>query len=240
MLAWLVGGSLSMLWKESQEVFSTLPWFVLQAALYLSCLIGYGLGYAYEVWRLRRTPTGAQQITYGDLRARRLADYRSGVFLWGAGLLLVEVILTTLVLLLRRGPGAPVTLGGVGGMTIPVWTLAAVPVAMLLTFGIGEAIMAQMVRLPRLFLTATPQTAQRADNVLRAITIGVLQGWELVVLGTLAASMIALLPPHSPLLELAALLSGVVMCSGFCLPACAGRIGGTLTGWPWHPAEALS
>lgn len=122
---------------------------------------------------------------------------------------------------------------------------------MLFTLFLGEWVLARIARVPRLLLTSQPHTAQRADDLLRALTIGALQGMELVVIGSLGAAQNSLVManlwqsgfwqlgsrPYSSLLDLEFLFSMVVMGSGFLLSACVGRIGGRISGWPWRPVR---
>ena len=60
---WVVTGTFTMV---NGQVFI--------AEVYLSYLLGYGLGYCYGVWRLRRLTAGTS--TYADLQRRALSQYR--------------------------------------------------------------------------------------------------------------------------------------------------------------------
>lgn len=237
-LVWAITGT--FLGQDGQ--FST-------AVFPLSCLVGYGLGYLYGVWRLRRLT--ARGPTYADLHPRTLSDYRSNVFIWIAGALIVGVVLLTLLLTPHFGSQVPLEVGRGTPLEVSVWILLAVPAAMLLTFLLSEFVMAQIARRSRLFLTSQPHTAQRADNLLRALTIGTIQGLALMVLGSLGVIQNKLLMatlwqsgfwhlgsrPYSSWLDLEFGFTEAVLLLGLFLPVLFGRIGGTISGWPWRPVR---
>ena len=91
----------------------------------------------------------------------------------------------TLFLTPYLGPNMPFEVLRDTRIELPIWVLGAIPAAMFLLLGIGEIVMGGIARLPRLSLTTNPYAAQRADNLLRALTIGMLQGFELVVISGL-------------------------------------------------------
>jgi hypothetical protein len=238
MLVWALTGTFS---GEDGQVFTVV--------FFLSCLLGYGLGYLSGVWHLRRLT--ARGLTYADLHPRTLSDYRSNAFLGIAGILIVGVMLLTLVLTPHLGSQVPFELGRGTPLEISVWVLLAVPVVMLVLLLLGEFVMVHIAGLPRLLLTSQPHTAQRADNLLRALTIGTIQGFELVVLGGLGAIQNNLLMaalwqdgfwqlgarPYSSWLDLEFECTLAVLLLGFLLPILSGRIGGTISGWPWRPVR---
>ena len=195
----------------------------------------------------------AREVTYGDLQPRRLSDYRSVVFPLSAAVLIVGVALITLIMWPHLEAGVPLSVGD-GGMTrsvAPAWFLWTLPAAMLLTLIVGEILLGQIARLPRLLLTHQPATAQRADNLLRALAIGALQGYELNVIGSFGVVDGLLISmslwhsgfwrlgvrPLSPVLDTWYGFAAIMVLAGFLLPACAGRIGGRIAGWPWRPAR---
>ncbi|HEY7348655.1 MAG TPA: hypothetical protein VH599_10105 [Ktedonobacterales bacterium] len=216
---------------------------------YLSLLIGGGVGLADGFWQLRNS--SARRVTYGDLQPRRLADYRSGAFRWLMLALLALVIVETSVLGPHIGPVVPIRLGHWRFLPLPTsfWILGILPATMFLLLVGGEVLMAYIVRLPRLLVTSDPQTAQRADNFLRALSIGLVQATLLISLGYLGENQDGMLDaglwqqhfwqmggpqPYLPLAEVVSLLAWVSISLGFVLPVCAGRIGGRLGGWPWQ------
>src|SRR5579862_7972243 len=133
------------------------------ATLLFAGLIGSSLGYAFGTWQLRSLTR--RKIAYGDLKPRRLADYRSSLFPWMAGALIIYTLLIPLPLV--PSLGGQIQLSPLVELDAPTWILETIPAAMLLTLVTGEIVMARIARLPRLLLIANPQTAQRADNLLR-------------------------------------------------------------------------
>lgn len=240
-LALVTGTLVSLTALTSGQLSGVIP--------YLSCLLGGGVGLADGFWRLRNS--SASRVTYGDLQPRRLADYRSAAFRWLMLALLAAVIVETTVLGPHIGPVVPLRLGHWRFLPLPTsfWVLGILPATMFLLLVGGEVLMAYIVRLPRLLVTSDPQTAQRADNFLRALSIGLVQGGLLISLGYLGVNQDSLLDeglwqqhfwimggpqPYLPLVEVESLLAWGSVCLGFVLPACAGRIGGRLGGWPWQ------
>lgn len=218
--------------------------YFFSAALLFAGLIGYSLGYAYGVWRLHRL--SASSVTYGDLKPRRLADYRSALFPWLAAVIIAYTFLIPLLLVPSLGTQIPLSPFGIRA---PIWFLEVIPLAMLVTLVTGEMVMARIARLPRLLLISTLQTAQRADNLLRAITIGQLQGLLFAVIGYLGMAQgfillqyygrLSVTPqgwsPSALLFTPALLVPLIVGLGGFVLQTLNGRVGGSISGWPWQP-----
>ncbi len=230
--------SLLSLWAGNGYIFG--------ATFLFASLMGYSLGYVYGVWQLRRLT--ARKIAYGDLKPRRLADYRSALFPWIAGALTVYTLL--IPLLLAPALGTEIPLSPFGGMDAPTWTLEVIPAAILLVLIAGEVVMARIARLPRLLLIANPQIAQRADNLLRAMTIGQVQGFVFAVIGYLSVAQGFILQqffrqittpqgwrPYGILFTLELVFPWMVGLAGLTLPMLAGSIGGKITGWPWQPVR---
>ncbi len=223
--------------------------FLLTAGLFFICLVGYSIGYIYGVERLRSLT--ARRLAYADLQQRRLSDYRSVVFPWVAGILIACAILMPLLLAPYLWPKVSLMSMAEPSVEVPAWVLEAIPAAMLLTLVTGETVAARIARLPRLLLTSNPQTAQRADNLLGAMTIGTLQGFELAVMGYLAFAQWFIIVGHlgqigtSPeswrpsaiFLVPEALFAWAVGLVGIVLRSLAGRIGGKISGWPWQPVR---
>jgi uncharacterized membrane protein len=214
--------------------------------LLFASLIGSSLGYGYGVWQLRRLT--ARTIAYGDLHPRKLADYRSALLPWIAGALIVYAFL--IPLLLTSFLGARISLSPfTSSLDAPTWILEAIPAAMLVALVAGEVVMTHIAKLPRLLLLSNPQTAQRADSLLRALTIGSLQGLELGAIGYLGVAQGAILQqyfgrlsvtpqgwaPYALLYTPALVFPWAVGLIGLLLPALAGRLGGKISGWPWQP-----
>ena len=232
-------GSLLILFAGDVYFFGALLLFI--------GVLGRSLGYAYGVWQLHRLTTS--KIAYGDLKPRRLADYRSALFPWIAGIFIVYTILNPLLLMPYLGSRIPLSPFGILSLDAPTWVLEVIPAAMLLALVTGEAVMARLARLPRLLLIANPQTAQRADNLLRAMAIGQIQGLVLAAIGYLGVAqgfillqIIEQVSVTSQGWNTGALLflsefvfPFIVGIVGFSLPMLAGRIGGSISGWPWRP-----
>lgn len=223
--------------------------YLLTATILFLLLLGYSLGYVLGVWQLRRLTAG--RIAYGDLQQRKLSDYRSVWFPWIASILLACATLIPLALLPHLT--AQISLKLLGGQVIEVsvWVLEAIPAAMLLTLVTGEVVMARIARLPRLLLTSNPHTAQRADNLLRAMTVGRVLGNELAAIGSLGVAQWIIMgayvgptltspggwPSAALLFAAAFLFAGAVALGGLSLPVLVGRIGGKISGWPWQPVR---
>lgn len=244
-----IGGGISLAATGSLLGLLAGTGYFFSATLLFASLIGYSLGYGYGVWQLRNLT--ARKVAYGDLQPRRLADYRSALFPWIAGMLIVYAILVPLLLAPYLGAQIPLSPFGIRSLDAPTWALEVIPAAMLLTLVTGEIVMARIARLPRLLLTPNPQTAQRADNLLRAMTIGMLQGFVFIVIGFLAFVYGNIVVeyfwqvgfwhidsrPLSPFPDLESFFGGVIGLIGFLLPALTGRIGGKISGWPWRPVR---
>jgi hypothetical protein len=220
--------------------------FFFGALLLFASVIGYSLGYGYGVWHLHRLP--ANRVAYADLKPRKLADYRSALFPWLAGVLIAYTFLIPLLVVPALGaqiPLSPLT----RALDAPTWILETIPVAMLVTLVTGEVVLRRIAQLPRLLLIATPHTAQRADTLLRVLTIGQMQGWVLTVIGYLGVAQgfilqqflgqLSVIPqgwaPYAILFTPALVFPWVVGLIGQSLPMLSGRIGGTISGWPWRP-----
>lgn len=221
-------------------------------AIFLGYLVGYGLGYVYGVRRLRRLSISS--VTYADLAPRGLADYRARAFPMLATAMIVGVILLTALAAPHLGGEVPLDLASGIQLEMPRWLLGAVPAAMLLTLLAAEKVMAYVAGLPRLFITFQPEISKRADNLLRALTIGTLQGYELIVIGGLAEAQCLFLlrgfsqsgwwqsgesPPYNAVLTLEFGFSVIVCVLGFLLPVLYGRLGGRISGWPWHKTPTV-
>jgi hypothetical protein len=236
----LGGGVISLALTGSPLSLTVLDFGLLSNMVFLTFLIGGGLGLADGFWRLRSATAG--RLTYGDLQPRRLADYRSPVFRWLMLALIALVIIETSVLAPFLGPVLPVNLGGMT-LSLPTnfWTLGIVPAVMLLLLVAGEVVMLSIARLPRLLVTSDPQTAQRADNFLRALIIGLVQCYQLYTMGFLLSSLNSLLlqdisSSWPDLLSLAVfMLPSIVIVLGSSLPGRYGRLGGRISDWSWRP-----
>jgi hypothetical protein len=218
--------------------------YVLGAIFLFASLIGHSLGYGYGVWQLHNLT--ARKITYGDLQPRRLADYRSALFPWIAGALIIYTLLISLPL--TPSLGGQIQLSPLVDLNASTWILETIPVAMLLALVTGEIVMVRIAKLPRLLLIANPQTAQRADNLLRAMTIGQLQGLTFAAIGYLGVAQGFILQIFLSQQHITSQDWGILFIAefvvpwavgmvGFSLQMLAGRIGGKISGWPWQPVR---
>jgi hypothetical protein len=203
--------------------------------LYLGFLVGSSVGYALGFWYARHERS--HTITYGDLRRRRLSDYRSMIvrlgFVFIAGcyclvfLLAPELEYVTRIHIIRQGyiETAP-------------WVVWLFPAIMLITVLVGEAIMTHIATLPRLLITTDPAIASRADDMLRTTAIAWVQIAMLYVTSNLLIGLLMLtrgLPIVNPLCRASVGIATMLWLLLFILSAFAkGRLGGTKTGWPWQ------
>jgi len=198
-----------------------------QAVLFVLSSVGFVGGRLVGLKRLRGRP--GQTTSYGDLRPRRLRDYRSPLFPALSCLIVALQIAVTLL-------GAPHRAGTLvldRGLPLDLCALA-----MVLTVVAGEALLGHVVHQPRVLLVADPLTAQRADDLLRALTLTLIQGSVLAMLGGVSQVQWALLNVPGgalpvPLSAITFLASYPLLMVGMVTFALRGRLGGAITGWAW-------
>ena len=205
-------------------------------------LCGYGIGYILGVRRLRAGQRAG--VAYGDLRRRRLDDYRSPLLLLPPVLLFAATAWATLSLLPTFGGQLYVEPVGYDRIRIPYHPLilALLPAAMVVVAAVAEIIMRRIVALPRLLVTADPAAALHADEMIRAQAITVVQSSALETLAFMGYAQWSLLSAnlfahHSyraahGIVGSYPFLALVVFLLGALLTNCRGRIGGQVTGWP--------
>ncbi|BCL83019.1 hypothetical protein ccbrp13_54840 [Ktedonobacteria bacterium brp13] len=207
----------------------------------LFVILGYGCGTILGMWRVRRH--GHDRMAFGDLRQRRLTDYRSIIFPCILIVLIAFIVILTLFTALYGGSTLHIQF--VSGKSIDQpkspWLLGAVPAFMLLSVGILEVCMTRVVVFSRIPIMVNPVIARRADDMLRAIEIGMLTGIEFFTLGTLMQVQFRLLVPlsstsHTAILEIALtltfLLGGLLVFFGISITGFfRGRLGGKVSGW---------
>lgn len=205
----------------------------------ISLLIGYGVGHAAGVWRLRQL--AKRQPAYGDIRRRSLNDYRAPIIGWFCPALTLPLVIVTALWLphVHATNTIPAALNPQSSSFLLDGFL--LPAQMLVFTIITEGVLRWVAQLPRLLIVADPAQAQRADDIIRATTIGALQGWQFILVGLLGVSQVSLLQWHLPVTpfnlsffllscgNLSLILSGLII-SLFA----HGRLGGTLTGWGWQ------
>jgi hypothetical protein len=243
--------SIALLAGGTASINSDNSAFVL-ASFFLSLGSGAGIGAVFAAWRLRKTATRSG-TTYADLRRRRLSDYRSNVFRW----LVVVMIVWTFGVLLLLAPHAGSTLPidlfyKVVSVPTTVWGLSIVPAIMLLVVILIEIILLRIVRFSRLLVTSDSTVSQHADDMLRALVIGLVQYYELFAIGQLASLPFSLLSqqlwashywqdghhPYLGLLSVCVYLPTAMQILGLGIIVMRGHLGGKISRWPWqtHPA----
>src|SRR5947209_8064521 len=216
------------------------------ASFLLSLGIGLGIGAVFAAWRLRNA--ARRGVTYGDLRQRRLSDYRSNAFRWLAVALIAWTFGVFAFFAPHVGPTLQMDLLYII-VSVPntVWGWSIVPSTMLLVFVLVEIVLLRIVRFSRLLVTSDTTVSQRADDMLRATVIGTVLYCELIALGHLAASPFYIFShllwgshywqighvPYDNLLSISLLLPIVMQLLGLGIILGHGHLGGKLSGWPW-------
>ena len=220
------------------------------ASIFFSLGLGFGTGAVFAAWRLRNA--ARQQVTYADLRQRRVSDYRSNAFRW----LAVAMIIWTFGVIAFFAPHVGSTLQvdlwpTVVSVPNTVWSWCIVPAAMLVVFVPFEIVLFRIVGFSRLLVTSDTTVSQHADDMLRAIVIGTVQYCELLVLGYLAASPFYMLThllwdshyflighlPYYSLLSISLYMPTIMLFLGLGILLAHGRLGGKLSGWPWQKQQ---
>ncbi len=113
---------------------------------------------------------------------------------------------------------------------------------------VNEVLVRWIARLPRLLIIPDPRLAQRADNIVRVTTIGVLQSLQIILVGTMGSGQWNILSWHLPgtfigvAFHLLLIISDIYFFIGLTFYFFfQGRIGGKLNGWPWSkPSGTVS
>jgi hypothetical protein len=219
-------------------VFHSLPVLLVLGTLFpLSVLLQSTVTYEIGFRHVKRTIR--HHVAYADLSERHVSDYRSSVFRWLLGL--VVVANCVLLLLLPSLPGLSHL-----SVSAPVaWVRIVISLGMLVTFAVGEFRLTRIVMLPRLIVTSDPVIAQRADDLLRAVIMNSMHGGNVNTLRNyLFLQWFFFLPwlLSSPLLLGTQLVATalVLLCW---VPQKWPRsqdekyLGGRKTGWPWRKEE---
>lgn len=213
---------------------------------YGSFFVGFGMGGIFAVWRLRQS--AKRQITYADLRQRRLSDYRSVLFRWLALVALVETIAFSWffaphlgsTLRLLQSDGSPVDIPN------RLWVICIAPGAIVVIATVAEFLMSRIARLSRLLITSDPTISQRADDMLRETAIGMIQAYVLASVFGLALLQNGLIVrslyasgywnlgnrPYNELSSLFFLLLILTLGLGGALAAMHGGLRGKVVAWP--------
>lgn len=222
--------------------------YLLLAMLYIimlgSRLLSYFIGAARLRWQTRSLPK------YADLHPRLLSTYR---FIWFRGLttiLLLSSMLTTIWALPFLSSSLTFCLPGTTAIPLSIgpWVLWGILGAMLLIGIAAEVFVERIAATSRLLVTTDPLLARSLDDLFRARVIGQIQGDMCICLaflfvvqwGVIWASLSAQAPSalHVSLgaETLLVLLTYVV---GLISYLFQGRLGGTITGWPWQRSKLV-
>ncbi|GCE21205.1 hypothetical protein [Dictyobacter kobayashii] len=152
------------------------------AITYASLFVGFGIGGIFAVWRLRKA--AQSHITYADLHQRRLSDYRNGLIHWLLALGLVETIAFSCFFAPHLGSTLRLLQSNGAPLDIPnnLWILSIVPGAIVVISIVAELLMLRIAHLSRLLVTSDPTVSQRADDMLRANVIGMVQIYALITI----------------------------------------------------------
>ena len=176
-------------------------------------------------------------VAYADLSERHVSDYRSSVFRWLLGL--VVVANWVLLLLLPILPG----LSHLPVPTPVTWVRIVICLGMLVTFTVGEFRLVRTVMLPRLIVTSDPLVAQHADDLLRAVIMNSMHDGNVNTLRNyLWLQWFFFLPwlLSSPILFGTQIVATVLVLLCWVPKAWQGSpddgkyLGGRKTGWPWR------
>ena len=217
------------------------------AYLYLLAMLGMGAGFAVGMMHTRSTMR--RTVKYADAQARRVSDYRSPLLPWLFLLpfgfsILMTVIITPHVGALLHIPSSdsPFTLAN------NPFTLSIIPSMMLVLFGVLEFLLRRIVALPRSPIALAPEKARRADDMMRATTIGSLLYIELLAVAALmtlqqyllfSGLSLPLIRHYFGFLSSSLWLFALLQLLGLAVLVVRGRLGGRYTGWPWTKRKAL-
>jgi len=228
---WVV---IAILSTGDAEGFVPLSNTIINDFLWLGIFAGFTIGHVIGVWWLRRRARG--QATYGDLHRRSIADYRAPIAGWLAPAMTVAwVVVTSFALPHLNRPFYPANVTGPD----PLIAVFDEPSQMVVVTILAEILVRWIARLPRLLIIPDPKMAQRADDILRATTIGVLQSLQIILIGVMGSAQWNILNWHLPgtftgtAFHLLLIVTDVYFFTGLAFYFFQGHIGGRLSGWPW-------
>ncbi|MEO8972880.1 MAG: hypothetical protein ABI406_14935 [Ktedonobacteraceae bacterium] len=221
-----------------------LLWFYLiMSGLFVCILLIRGWSYITGLARLREKAN--RRITYSDLRQRRLSDYRWSPFRW----LIITAIVFAIVVTVFAFPYLPVTLFAQipGGPSVSLpqvkWLITGMNVAMLLICATAEILTQYVATFSRLLVTSNPPIARQVDDMFRSKAICELQGDEFTAIAYLFIIQFVLLafavfdyfPGYlHPIFWFGLVLAALLMVSGLTSYGLNGRLGGSISRWPWQ------
>lgn len=244
----ITGVVINLLGKSADTIlFASQVFF---AGFYFFMVVGSSIGFMLGVWQTRMSAI-EHSTTYGDLRRRQLSDYRASLFRVFPIVLILCTALLTYILFPYLGStiqlGFP-TSNSNGYFTNPVLVLTILPITMLFVLVVMEIMMVRITNLSRFRVTYDPIAGQHADDMLRATTIGMVQGYEFVIIGLLSLVQWDIIErnlwnihfwhignrPFSSLFDALFFLALLIQISGFLIPLLQGRLGGKVSRWPWQ------
>jgi hypothetical protein len=221
------------------------------AIAYIYLFVGLGLGGIFAVWHLRRV--AKRKVTYADLRRRRLSDYRGKILPWIPLVAMVETVAFSWFFAPHLG--ATLRFIQLDGTTVNVpnnlWMLSIVPAVIIVLSVLAEFLMRRLTRLSRLVITSDTTVSQRADDMLRASVISMVQVYELTAvfyLGILQSSIVMNSlwasgywqmgnRPYNLLANAFFGLLFLTLVIGGGLAALRSPLGGNLSRWPWQTKQ---
>lgn len=219
------------------------------ALVYYGFALGATIGHLAGTYALTRVADGP---AWADLRRRRASDYRAGWLAWGTFAMAGVTILPLAAMLIfqSRTPAGAVDATFATSPPWPVPVIVAVMVWTLLIPTLGALLCRWIAASPRALTFTDPQVARAADEMRRAISIGLVTSltWAsggLTLVGVAFGAVFMLItslgPTASPLLPLVVLgilillillilLGMLAFAFGLILNALRGRLGGRLAG----------
>lgn len=152
--------------------------------LALVFLIGSGSGILMGIWQMRQQTVG--MVNYGDVRQRRVSDYRSSFF-WGCIVVALVALCAVTVFFAPFMGSYHIQLASGQKLILPNnnFFLCITPCVMICFIALIECFIVLVVTQPRFLLLPNPTISQRADDMIRSWLIGLLQGEEFWVVGML-------------------------------------------------------
>ncbi len=201
---------------------------------------GFWLGEIIGLRRLKREST--RRFAFGDLRQRLASDYRSPLWLVAPLLLGIANLIIALISILNLPSPMRIALGPYNTVWLPTWLLLIVPTMMLLVVLGIEMHIRYIARFPRLLVITPPALAQRIDDMLRSIMIGIIIGLEyylMIGLHTAQGQLLTLSLSGSASFTVSILLMlnpfvsmFFLIFSSIYLQTSQGHLGGSVSSWP--------
>jgi len=221
-----------------------LLWFYLiMSGLFVCILLIRGWSYITGLARLRARAN--QRITYSDLRQRRLSDYRWSPFRW----LIILAVAFAMIVTVFALPYLPATLfahipdGPSVSLPQGKWIIIGMNVGMILICTAAEILAQRVATFSRLLVISNPPIARQVDDMFRSKAICELQGDEFTAIAYLFITQFVLLsfaifdqfPAYlHPVFWFGLILAALLYVSGLTSYGLNGRLGGSISRWPWQ------